>query len=87
MSVQMKTRAHSQDEAARTQLEKDPLSMVHGFGPSLQEMHTPVTCCVHAWKRTPVSMKHNEVRQPVSSHKASRIGAHLRFQFVSVMAT
>ena len=59
MSVQMKTRAHSQDEAARTQLEKDPLSMVHGFGPSLQEMHTPVTCCVHAWKRTPVSIKHN----------------------------
>lgn len=36
MSVQMKTSAHSQDEAARTQLEKEPLSMVHGFGPSLQ---------------------------------------------------
>jgi hypothetical protein len=36
MSVQMNTRAHSHDEAARTQLEKDPLSMVHGFGPSLQ---------------------------------------------------
>lgn len=47
MSVHMNTRAHSQDEAARTQLEKDPLSMVHGFGPSLQGMDIPVTCRIH----------------------------------------
>lgn len=47
MSVQMKTRAHSHDEAARTQLEKDPLSMVHGFGPSLQGMDMSFRRCLH----------------------------------------